>query len=307
MRFVLLFALCAAPAAADSRARADKIEVELVAATTGFRPGSKVRVGVIFRPDEDWHVYWRNEGDSGLPPTIEPNLPAGVRAGPVQWPAPHRHVMPGDIVVFAYEGAVLLPFEVTVPADFAGDSLTISAKVGWLVCHDDHGCIPGEAALSLTLAAAPGGPSPDPAHADAFARAADAMPRPLPEGAVWFTADAERVTLRIDHARLGVGDAAGPPVFFPFDSAEIGNGEQSFGVDDGKWRLSLPREGEFSRLRGVMTAGGQAFELDLAPGAPIPPAAAGRGGRPGRHWIILGLPAVVLSVRLVASVVRNRA
>ena len=35
-----------------------------------------------------WHTYWQNPGDSGLPTTLEWKLPAGVEAGPIEWPAP---------------------------------------------------------------------------------------------------------------------------------------------------------------------------------------------------------------------------
>ncbi len=39
---------------------------------------------------QNWHVYWRNPGDSGLPPEVAWTLPAGFSAGPLQWPAPSR-------------------------------------------------------------------------------------------------------------------------------------------------------------------------------------------------------------------------
>ncbi len=60
--------------------------------------------------EKGWHTYWRNPGDSGLPTTLEWKLPAGVEAGPIEWPAPH--VLPaGPLVNYGYDGEVLLLVE----------------------------------------------------------------------------------------------------------------------------------------------------------------------------------------------------
>ena len=48
----------------------------------------------------------RNPGDSGLPTTLAWKLPAGVDAGPIEWPAP-RALPVGPLVNYGYEGEVL--------------------------------------------------------------------------------------------------------------------------------------------------------------------------------------------------------
>src|SRR5262245_5129872 len=52
------------------------------------RPGQTVWAGVQLRMSPGWHTYWRNGGDSGAPTTIQWTLPAGVTAGPIEWPVP---------------------------------------------------------------------------------------------------------------------------------------------------------------------------------------------------------------------------
>ena len=57
--------------------------------------------------------YWRNPGDSGLPPTLDWKLPSGLDAGAMQWPPP-RAIPVGPLVNYGYEGEVLLLTDIAV-------------------------------------------------------------------------------------------------------------------------------------------------------------------------------------------------
>ena len=59
--------------------RRDHIDVELVAATTSVEPGRTLTVALRLKPDEHWHTYWKNPGDSGLATQIEWELPEGFK------------------------------------------------------------------------------------------------------------------------------------------------------------------------------------------------------------------------------------
>ena len=48
---------------------------EVITDGVAWRPGQPMTVGVLLRMETDWHVYWRNPGDSGLP-TL--GLPSGT-------------------------------------------------------------------------------------------------------------------------------------------------------------------------------------------------------------------------------------
>ena len=69
-----------------------------------------------------WHTYWKNPGDSGLATSLSWTLPAGFAAGEIVWPTPQQLPV-GPLMNFGYEGTLLLPVPVTVPADFKGASL----------------------------------------------------------------------------------------------------------------------------------------------------------------------------------------
>ncbi len=64
-----------------------RVEAELLVDAAELRPGQVVRVGVLFKIDPGWHIYWRNSGESGLPTQIEYEFDR-ARVGPLRWPVP---------------------------------------------------------------------------------------------------------------------------------------------------------------------------------------------------------------------------
>ena len=81
-------------AARTGATRVEAIEVELVAEADAVVPGQPLRLGLRILHDPQWHTYWRNPGDSGLPTQLALELPAGFRAGAIEWPAPQRLFIP---------------------------------------------------------------------------------------------------------------------------------------------------------------------------------------------------------------------
>jgi len=60
----------------------DQVRAELLAhAPDGADPGKTVWVGLQLTHQPEWHTYWKNAGDSGLPTVLEWTLPPGVSAG----------------------------------------------------------------------------------------------------------------------------------------------------------------------------------------------------------------------------------
>ena len=143
----------AAPALAAPVVKTDHVEAELVTERLAAQPGKPATVGLKLRMAEKWHTYWKNPGDSGLPTRIEWVLPAGWKAGEIQWPYPH-HLPVGPLMNYGYEDEVVLLSELTPPANVKPGAYPVKAKAEWLVCKDV--CIPekGELDLSLNVAAA---------------------------------------------------------------------------------------------------------------------------------------------------------
>jgi DsbC/DsbD-like thiol-disulfide interchange protein len=134
-----------------------------------------VWVGLQLAHKPEWHTYWKNSGDSGLPTTLEWTLPPGVIAGDIAWPIPKK-IPIGSLANYGYEGTVLLPVPLTITPDFkpplTGNTLDIKLKASWLVCRKE--CIPeeGEFALQIPLMGSTA------LNGAAFEAAFKAQPRP---------------------------------------------------------------------------------------------------------------------------------
>ncbi|CAN7334479.1 protein-disulfide reductase DsbD family protein [Massilia sp. LjRoot122] len=175
MRFVLVFVLLfqaawgqAASSAATGHARAEL----LVHAPSGVKPGAEVWLGLRILHDPGWHTYWLNPGDSGLPTTMAWTLPAGVTAGAIAWPTPKQMPL-GPLMNYGYDGELLLPVRLSVPASWQGGPLPVKLRADFLICEE--ACIPEFAELDTELT-----PGPASAHAALFERAFRTAPLAVP-------------------------------------------------------------------------------------------------------------------------------
>jgi DsbC/DsbD-like thiol-disulfide interchange protein len=165
----------AAPASNGSKnSESDHLRVALIGEHTSLAPGQSLQIGLLLQHEEHWHTYWINPGDSGLPTTLTWTLPPGFRAQDVAWPLPKRFDV-GGLYNFGYDGEVLLPITLEVPADAQpGTTAHLVAEAKWLVCREE--CIPGKASLTLDLPIAAPPPDPDTRWTAQFARARLAEP-----------------------------------------------------------------------------------------------------------------------------------
>jgi thiol:disulfide interchange protein len=176
---------------ASDRVKTDEVQAQVVAhAPEGVAAGKPLWLGLLIRHAPQWHTYWKNPGDSGLPTTLAWKLPHGVSAGAIEWPTPQRLPI-GPLMNYGYEGTVLLPVAVTVAPAFAGDRLDIGLNAEWLVCKDV--CIPqaGEFRLSVPAAAS------TVAHAEAFRRAREQTPKSV-DARTQAQVDAQALSLTAD-------------------------------------------------------------------------------------------------------------
>jgi thiol:disulfide interchange protein/DsbC/DsbD-like thiol-disulfide interchange protein len=129
-----------------------QLRAELVAhAPQGVQAGQPLWLGLQLTHQPEWHTYWHNPGDSGLPTQIELNLPAGMTAGDVQWPLPHK-LKVGNLTNYGFEKTVLLAVPLTVSKQFkpnAKQGLDIQLHANWLVCRLE--CIPQEGDFDLHI------------------------------------------------------------------------------------------------------------------------------------------------------------
>ncbi len=190
--------------------KTDQVRAELlVHAPQGIQAGTTFWLGLQIEHQPDWHTYWQNPGDSGLPTRLQWQLPAGLQAGDIAWPLPKKFPI-GTLANYGYEGSLLLTVPVTVGADFRFPDtgpLTIGLQAEWLVCRQE--CIPQEGRFTLNLASA----ATQTPNATSFESAQKLSPKPmaqLQQGGTWITggqatlsADARQITLRVHGLPVG--------------------------------------------------------------------------------------------------------
>ncbi len=182
-------------AATGSVVTTPQVRAELLAhAPEGVAPGQPVWLGLQLTHQKDWHTYWKNPGDSGLPTELTWQLPAGLDVGETAWPVPALFRV-GRLANYGYGGQVLLMAPLQVPASFqppAGGNgqIEVRLRATWLACRVE--CIPEEGSFVLQLPVR----GSTAMHSAAFAQAQTAQARPL-QGTSQITVEDERLQLRV--------------------------------------------------------------------------------------------------------------
>ena len=242
--------------------------VELLSEQESIQPGRAIHLGLHFRLEKGWHIYWINPGDSGEPPRLEWRLPAGLRAGAIEWPAPSRLPIP-PLMDYGYEGEVLLPMPIASTAGLAvGGEVVLSADMKAIVCREV--CVPAKAQLSLSLPVRAERPRESAETAAMFSAARKALPKPAP--ANWRPS--ARDLGDSFELRVNTGHSASEAWFAPLEPLEIENAAPQKSVSTAAGvRLILKKSDQLlkpvSRLRGVLVLPQGAYLID-APVAVAP-------------------------------------
>jgi thiol:disulfide interchange protein/DsbC/DsbD-like thiol-disulfide interchange protein len=283
---LLGFGAVVAPAAGwPQQAPSGHVTAALISEYDALAPGQEANVGLRLVHEPLWHTYWTVPGDAGLPTRLAWRLPAGYKAGPVQWPVPQL-LRVGPLANYGYEGTVLLPVTITVPANAApGSKARLAAHADWLVCKDV--CIPEGADLTLEL---PVGAAAHPApgrFAGEFTATFARVPKPVALNQARAIVDGRRIRLQFVPDR-----PLDSLEFFPLEPMRVqAAAPQYLRATGSEATLDLqaaePMAADFKMLRGVLVAnGGPSF----APGGATE-------GKPGSGW------AAIVEVPLKAGVV----
>jgi DsbC/DsbD-like thiol-disulfide interchange protein len=255
--------------------------LELIAENEWISAGHTVSLGLRFQLEKGWHIYWINPGDSGEPPRVKWQLPAGLTVGAMEWPAPRR-LGTSSVVDFGYEDSVTLIVPLRAEASLpAQQPAQLAADVKVLVCREM--CIPGKAQLSLTLPIKSQPATTDTTAEDSFSAARKSLPQSAPKN--WRFSVAEANGSFVLTANLG--RQVTQAVFFPLVELQIDNAApQELLPMAAGFRLTLRRSDQLvapiERLRGVLVfSADRAYLIDVPVGK-VRAAATGAGIRSSR-------------------------
>jgi DsbC/DsbD-like thiol-disulfide interchange protein len=208
----------------------------------GSRSGAVLLGGIAFQLQPGWHTYWRNPGDSGVPPRIDFGKSENIEAVTILWPAPTKFADGSGGISLGYQKQVVLPLRIV--AKNADKPVMLRADINYAVC--EKLCIPVEASAELAFTSVAS------TEDSALSAALDTVPKPATIG------DPNPLTIR-DVKREGKNsvlvDVAAP------DSAEVNLFVEGPTPD---WALPVPKLLE----HGPPGVKRFAFDLDgLPPGA----------------------------------------
>jgi suppressor for copper-sensitivity B len=130
----------------------DQGRVRLIAASPDVGDSAQLKLGLEFRLEPHWKIYWRSPGDAGYPPRLDWTGSTNLADTQIAWPAPRRFSVSG-LETLGYTDAVVLP--ITARLARPGAPVDLRVQLSYLTCAEI--CVPWDTVLTLAL----------PAHADA--------------------------------------------------------------------------------------------------------------------------------------------
>jgi DsbC/DsbD-like thiol-disulfide interchange protein len=184
----------------------------------GSRSGPVMLGGVAIQLQPGWHTYWRNPGDSGVPPRFDFSKSDNLDTVTILWPAPKKFDDGAGGASLGYVQQVVLPMRVI--AKDPKKPVTLRAEINYAVCEKI--CIPVDAHAELAFTSVAS------TEDAALTAALDTVPKPAAVG------DPNPLTIR-DVKRDGkhvlvdvaVPDGADPALFAEGPTPE--------------WALPIPR------------------------------------------------------------------
>ena len=145
---MVLVSAFSVPARAQDASAWVKDDHSAVRLLAGSRSGAVLLGGIAFKLQPGWHTYWRNPGDSGVPPRFDFTKSENIEAVTVLWPAPTKFADGAGGVSLGYQNHVVLPLRIVTRN--ADRPVTLRADINYAVC--EKLCIPVEASAELTFA-----------------------------------------------------------------------------------------------------------------------------------------------------------
>jgi DsbC/DsbD-like thiol-disulfide interchange protein len=111
----------------------------------GSRSGTVLLGGIAVQLQQGWHTYWRNPGDSGVPPRFDFSKSDNIEAVTVLWPAPTKFDDGAGGHSLGYHDQIVLPLRIVTKN--ADKPVILRADISYAVCEKI--CIPVDAKAEL--------------------------------------------------------------------------------------------------------------------------------------------------------------
>jgi len=268
--------LCASSALAIPRQHAemqstprsanDLVDVRISSDALRIGPGESFHLYVEFTIEPDWHIYWKNPGETGAPTVLDVQGPDFEIGEPI-FSRPHRIEAP-DGVTYGYQARAVVAIPVTAPKNTNDGHVRFLVDINYLVCK--RMCLMGRPHVEIDIdtSAAPTG------HAASLEDLGESLkvsfPKPLKD-LEKATADFDGKTLTVIAPTQEEDEKA---TFFPLEMPGVTFGEMRLVYRDHMVHIMVPVEvkpanglGKDMRVAGLIAFGEEqtksCYEFDL--------------------------------------------
>lgn len=231
---VLIAAAFAASAArADMTAETEYTATEIIPEANGVAPGETLWFAIRQTVRENWHVFWVNPGDAGIPLNLQWEMPDGFEAGELLYPAP-EFIPVGPLASYAHEGEPVFLVPVTAPQGApVGETIDVAIDAAWQVCEQI--CVPEGARFEFALPVV-AQPETDVETQAVFEQARAALPNAY-DGEASLARAGDRYALTV---QSWPSDSARDVFFFPVvEGLTTPAAEQMSSLKDGVLTISM--------------------------------------------------------------------
>ena len=121
-------------------------KVRLVSGTVELDDTPALIAGVQLRMDPGWKTYWKNPGDSGVPPSFDWAGSKNLKQAEVLYPAPHSFADASGTAI-GYDDEVVFPVKLTPERE--GEPIELKLAFSYGLCKNL--CVPNDVSLELAL------------------------------------------------------------------------------------------------------------------------------------------------------------
>jgi DsbC/DsbD-like thiol-disulfide interchange protein len=261
MLSIALAGACAAAITSQSPwVSSTESKVRLVSGAVTLDGKPSLIAGVQLRMDGGWKTYWRNPGDSGVPPSFDFAGSKNLKQADVLFPAPHRFADANGTAI-GYDDEVTFPVKIAPERD--GEPIELRLALSYGLCKTL--CVPNDVSLGLEL---PADAASHPGDAALLEASLARVPKTLgPDGFPRI----ETVTANLDGSRPEIlvdavfaPDATGTDLFIdggetyvpvPKPLGPLANGKQRFAVTFGSPKEAAALKGKVLTLTLVSDEG----------------------------------------------------
>jgi len=248
----LIFALTFITQKAQASGKEQYSQIKIIPSQTILSPNSEITIATEIKLAPNWHVYWENPGDSGLPVSIEWDAPDGFKFSEIDWPTPHK--ISYDILVnYGYYDNVTLLQTLKIPDILPDGEQIVTASINMLICNEI--CIPEKHKISIDLNNLA---KPNINNSEYIKNAKAKLPIEISGEFSYFEKDgALNISLALEDSSILDGAQIDKIDFFPLDWGIINNVAMPIvKIDNNNINISYERGdrelSEISELRGLL-------------------------------------------------------